>query len=105
MQAPYSRQGSPETLHRIAMTKGFSVVRVCNFPHQVFRAMVAPRCPGAPDRATVAFNGHDAADAFEHDAGGAQRELIFPILVGTLDFGGDRFCSYIKAPLGFREYC
>jgi hypothetical protein len=91
MQAPYSGQGSPETLHRIAMTKGFSVDRVCNFPDQVFRALIAPRCPGAPGAATVACNGHDTADTFEDDAGGAQTELIFPILVSVLDFGGDRF--------------
>lgn len=74
------------------MTKGFCVDSiVCGFPDQVFRALIAPRHPGAPGVATIACNGHDAADTFEHDAGGAQTELIFPILVAALNFGGDRF--------------
>jgi hypothetical protein len=90
MQAPYSGQGYPEALQCIAMTKGFFVGRVCDFPDQVFRAMIAPQRPGAPVVGTVAFNGHEAADTFERDAGGAQTELIFPIPVAVLDFGEDR---------------
>ena len=73
------------------MTKGFLVGRVWDFPDRVFRAMIAPRRPGAPDFTTVAYNGHDAEDTFERDTGGAQTELIFPILVAAFDFGVDRF--------------
>ena len=73
------------------MTKGLCAGRVCDFPDQVCRAMIAPRRPGAPGVATVACNGHDAKDTFECDARGAQTELIFPILVAALDFSEDRF--------------
>ena len=90
MQAPYSGQGSSEALQRIATMKGFVAGRVCDFPGQVFRAVIAPQRSGAPVVGAVACNGHEAEDTFERDAGGAQTELIFPILVAALDFGGDR---------------